>query len=93
MGFNIVAPYMEFLHLNGYIAEWYEIWYEFNFPMLNPHSIWTPPLTLGLEGATQSDATTLAKALDRGKALVSNTSLHLYFQMKCVRQILCTIQG
>ena len=22
MGFNIVAPYMEFLHLNWYIAEW-----------------------------------------------------------------------
>ena len=23
MGFNIIAPYMEFLHLNWYIAEWY----------------------------------------------------------------------
>ncbi len=23
IGFNIVAPYMEFLHLNWYIAEWY----------------------------------------------------------------------
>ncbi len=22
MGFNIIAPYMEFLHLNWYIAEW-----------------------------------------------------------------------
>ncbi len=23
MGFNITTPYMEFLHLNWYIAEWY----------------------------------------------------------------------
>ncbi len=23
MGFNIIAPYVEFLHLNWYIAEWY----------------------------------------------------------------------
>ncbi len=23
MGFNIIAPYMEFLHLNWYIAEWF----------------------------------------------------------------------
>ena len=23
MGFNIIAPYMEFLHLNWYLAEWY----------------------------------------------------------------------
>ncbi len=22
MGFNIIAPYMEFLHLNWYFAEW-----------------------------------------------------------------------
>ncbi len=25
MGFNIIAPYMEFLHLNWYIAEWFSM--------------------------------------------------------------------
>ncbi len=29
--FNIVAPYMEFLHLNWYIAEWWGPWRPFSY--------------------------------------------------------------
>ena len=40
MGFNIIGPYMEFLHLNWYIAEW---------PVKEPKDPW--PRVLSLPGA------------------------------------------